>query len=114
MLSMFAEVYSTSVGGEKRISGKYITRKLSKEEVRSVIPSLLDNIRKDNKVVNLYLYEELKQKNYHNNYCRVQWADEKAKYVPGIKEDEILNGDIYIKWEELHDEFKKIIENESK
>lgn len=111
---MFAEVYSTSVGGEGRISGKYITKRMSKDEVRAIVPNLIDNIRKGNKVVNLYLYEETKQKKYHNNYCRVQWAHKDAKYVPSISEDEIINGDIYIKWEELHDEFKKIIEREEK
>ncbi|WP_078595385.1 hypothetical protein [Evansella clarkii] len=108
----FAELYSTSYGGEKRISAKYQFGKLSRVELHGRVLDLIENIKKDNSVVNIYLYEDGLQKKYHNCYCRIQWADKNAKYVPGISEDEIIHGDIYIKWMSMHDSFKRLIEKE--
>lgn len=109
---MFAEVVSTSHGGTKRVSGKYVTDRLEKDEAKKILPELISNIRKDNHVVNVYLYENTEQKRYGNAYCRAQWSQRNTKIVPRITEDEIIDGSIYVKWISYHDALKEIIEKE--
>ncbi|MEN0643344.1 hypothetical protein MKY91_09325 [Alkalicoccobacillus gibsonii] len=106
---MLAELVSTSTGLNKRISAKYVTDEISKEKAKELIPELIENVKKDNQVVNLYLFEDLKQKKEYNCYCRVQWASENAMHVPPIKHDEIIAGDIFIDWISYHDAFKELI-----
>lgn len=109
---MLAEVISTSHGQTKRVSAKYVTDKLTKDEAKKILPELINNVRKNNHVVNVYLYENTKQKRYENAYCRAQWSRADAVHVPNITEDEIINGNVYVKWVSYHDALKEIIDKE--
>ncbi|MEK3756750.1 hypothetical protein MHB73_21155 [Bacillus sp. FSL K6-6483] len=109
---MFAELQSTSIRGANRLSAHYLTGELTKDEAREIIPELLSNVRGNNDVVNMYLSFDSNDKKFNNTYCRVQWSAEGALHVPPIKEDEIIDGDIYVKWIKEHATLREILEKE--
>ncbi len=110
--NMFSEVEKSTVGSTKRVSVKFVTEELSEEDVKKLVSILLENVREDNDVVNLYLYKHVEQKETFNCYCRVQWSNDEAQSVPQIQFDEICDDHVYLKWMNERGELKEMVQKE--
>lgn len=92
------------------LSAKLITGKLTRRETRDVITKFIEEIREDNNIIRVYLYEDEKQKEHGNNFVTAQWTHHNVEEIPNLHEDELIGENIFLRWNETHDETKKILE----
>lgn len=97
-------------GDNEILSVKAITGRLSRSETRTTLEELLEKVRGEHEIVRITLYEDELQQEHGNNFVTAQWTHVDVKDIPNIHEDELIGNNILLRWNESHDETKKILE----
>lgn len=110
--NQFAEVKKDTLPSSTGIQVKHITDELDQEGAKKLIAVLMNDLKEDNEVVDLYLCRQCEVEESFEWYCLARWASVSDEAAFATCDTVIADG-VCIKWITFTGSFQEVIEHEA-